>query len=280
MADGCHHQIVARLRRTSHRLIEFGNPFPVILIRLVFDTLADCIHLVALIRPVKAIADEAEHGINGLRLDTDDHQAREQSSFNCQPDHRRIEMAERRPPFLCQRAQRIVLIAEQRREVSRFDNETPVHRRYKRRSTKLRQSCHGPLARGGDLGTPFGREIDQAVEVSLAGLELLLNREQRRERHVARMEVDLDDLVMQGLQTDEAEVFYSEDKWVVIRIHVTQGGEEFRRADLDPLPIQSDESMISWHRATCGTWFQALPLTLSVDYGERLVKNCLKHALK
>jgi hypothetical protein len=116
--------------------------------------------------------------------------------------------------------------------------------------------------------------------VSLAGLELLLNREQRRERHIARMEVDLDDLVMQGLQTDEAEVFYSEDKWVVFRIHVAQGGEEFRRADLDPLPIRSDESMISWHGATCGTWSQALPLTLSVDYGERLVKNCLKHALK
>jgi hypothetical protein len=38
--------------------------------------------------------------------------------------------------------------------------------------------------------------------------------------------------------------------------------------------------MISWHGATCGTWSQALPLTLSVDYGERLVKNCLKHALK
>jgi hypothetical protein len=137
LADGCHHQIVARLRGTSDSLVEFGYPFPVILIRLVFGTLADCIYLVTLIRPVKAIADEAEHGINGLRLDTDDHQTRKQSSLNCQPDHRRIEMAERRPPFLRQRAQRIVFIAKQRREVSRFDDEAPVNRRYKGRSAQL-----------------------------------------------------------------------------------------------------------------------------------------------
>ena len=43
--------------------------------------------------------------------------------------------------------------------------------------------------------------------MSLAGLELLLNREQRGQWHIARMEVDLDDPVAQGLQTDEAEVF-------------------------------------------------------------------------
>jgi hypothetical protein len=35
------------------------------------------------------------------------------------------------------------------------------------------------------------------------------------------MEVDLDDLVTQGLQTDEAEVFYCEDKWIEIGIHIT-----------------------------------------------------------
>ena len=68
-------EIVPWLACPRREFVEFRNPCPIFLVRLLLNPSADCAHFVIVIGPWKPVPNEPKDRIVSLRRDPDDHHA-------------------------------------------------------------------------------------------------------------------------------------------------------------------------------------------------------------
>jgi len=192
-------EVVARLARRGDRFVEFGGPGAVLLVRHVLDLLADAEMLKIAADPSMALADKAPDRLGGMRPDAGDHHPRQELVAHRQRDDAGIKMAEGNPPFLGQRAQRVVLVVEQGAEVARLDQEAVGLRRREDGGAQFRQAGDRAFRGGRDFRMPGGIEEPDAEQLDPPRQQLLLGGEQGRQFDVARVQLDLDDRLANDL---------------------------------------------------------------------------------
>ena len=84
---------------------------------------------------------------------------------------------------------------------------------------------------------PSRFEVLHSKQPDLRRQELLLNRKQRGQLHIARMQLNLDDRAVENLEFDKAKVLNGERGCVVIGIGIAQCREKLGAVLDHPLPV-------------------------------------------
>ncbi|MGH7058946.1 MAG: hypothetical protein ACREFH_01065 [Stellaceae bacterium] len=162
-------------------------------------------------------------------------------------------MSERHSPFLEKRAQWSTTVVEQLRIITGFDQEPVGRRQLEARRAQLREPGDCLVARCGDLRMPGSIEIFDPEQPDPRQQQFLLSSQQRRERDIAWVQLNLDDRISQRLEFYKAEILYRKPDRIVIRVGITEGGQKPGAAAEHPFSVRGHEPCRALHDipATC-----------------------------
>jgi len=174
-------------------------------------------------------------------------------------------------------------LARQRIVVFQFGDEPIGARRARRLYAQLAQPGDGVLGGGKNLGTPLGVEMLDAKQLGRRLLELVLDREQRRQRDIARVQLDLGHQPIEDLILDEAEVADGETDGVVVRVGIAERGEEVVAPGQHPPPLGGDQHRQLLHKrlravTRCGRTIPSRTHSRADAVNNRLNASCFAAA--
>ncbi len=85
---------------------------------------------------------------------------------------------------------------------------------------------------------PLGIEMLDAEQLGRRLLELMFDREQRRQGDIARVQLDLGHQPIEDLVLDEAEIAHGETDGVIVRVGIAKRGEEVVAPRQHPPPLR------------------------------------------
>jgi len=211
------------------------------------------------------LTEKAQDWPGGARLEAGDREARQQVVAGGEADHAGVEIAEGDAPFHRHGPETFAAprLAEQHRGVARVDVKALARRRLDDRHAQLAKPRHRVLGRGRDLGMPLVLEILDAEQIGAGLAEQPLERRQRAQIDIARMQLDLGDQTIEHLKFHKAEVPDGEADRVVIGVGIAQRGVKFLAIRQHPFAVGGNQHRQLLHStsATPG----AMPTTKSPD---------------
>jgi hypothetical protein len=95
---------------------------------------------------------------------------------------------------------------------------------------------------------PRGIEISDAEQLDPGRQQLLLRRQQGGQLDIARVQLDLDDRLLEKLKPDEAKIFDGVGYAVIIGRGIAQQRQKFLAVRKYPAAIGSDQHLQPFHR--------------------------------
>jgi len=218
---------------------------------LVGDLLADrAVSEIAVAQPVEGVADVAEHRVGVVRLNADHHRAPQKAMSRHEGQYRVVELAEGHAPFLQDRAEPMLVVAQDTLVILPDGGEALARPMVfeVREGIEIVQSLEGPLGVRQDLPLPTRGEEPDTESARRRFREHVVDGDQAVQIDVARMQRDAHHQLSDDLDLDEAEVLHGKHCGVVVGVEVADLAQEFLAPLREPPALRRNQKCFVLHQ--------------------------------
>jgi hypothetical protein len=143
--------------------------------------------------------------------------------------------------------------------VLRLDKEAVFGRQRESRRAQLREPRHCQFSGAYDFRLPTDVKIFQPKQLDFGGQDLLLNRKQRRDLDVMRMQIDFDYRIVEDLKSDKSHVLNGKGHAIVIGFRISQCRAKLGAVLKHPRPLGGNKHRQAVHENLSGPYPDNFP---------------------